>query len=154
MMRITIVAVGRLKERWWRDAAEEYLKRLRPYVSIDVVEVADRDLGAGVDRAMREEGEAVGRALPAGARVVALAADGLALGSEGLAGWLDERMRDGRPLAFVLGGSAGIDPALLARADERLSLSPMTFPHQMARVVLLEQVYRAFRILRGEPYHR
>lgn len=153
-MRITVVAVGRLKERWWRDAAEEYLKRLRPYVSIDVVEVADRDLRAGADRAMREEADAVGRALPADARVVALDAGGTALDSEGLAAWLDERMREGRPIAFVLGGSAGIDPALLARSDDRLSLSPMTFPHQMARVVLLEQVYRSFRILRGEPYHR
>ncbi|MBE0476630.1 MAG: 23S rRNA (pseudouridine(1915)-N(3))-methyltransferase RlmH [Coriobacteriia bacterium] len=154
-MRLTVVAVGKLKERWWREAAEEYLKRMRPYADVRVVDVPDADLSRDEARGVRAEGDAVLRALPPASSVVALDIGGRALSSEGLAAWLEERMGTGRPeVAFVLGGAAGLAPEVLARAEERLSLSPMTLPHQMARVVLLEQLYRAFRIVRGEPYHR
>lgn len=154
-MRATVVAVGKLKERHWREAAEEYLKRLRPYVDVRVIEVADVDLTRDEARAIRAEGEGVLRALPAGARVVALDVGGRELSSEEFAGWLEGHMGSGRgDLAFVLGGAAGLSAEVVARAEERLSLSRMTLPHQMARVVLLEQLYRAFRIIRGEPYHR
>ncbi len=154
-MRITIIAVGRLKEAHWRDAAAEYLKRLRPYATIEVVEVPDRDVTSDERGAVRAEGEAVLRAIPDGAQVVVLDLDGKRLSSEGFSAWLELAGIEGRSsIAFVIGGAAGLDPAVLAKADERLSLGPMTLPHQLARVVLLEQVYRAFRIMRGEPYHR
>lgn len=154
-MRITLLAVGRLKERWWREAADEYLKRLRPYADVREVEVPDRDVTADETRALREEGAALVRALPDGAHAVALEIGGRGMSSEAFAARLDELAVGGRGhVAFLVGGPAGLAPEVLARADERLSLGPMTFPHQMARVVLLEQVYRAFRISRGEPYHR
>lgn len=154
-MRITLVAVGRLKERHWRDAADEYLKRLRPYADVREVEVADRDVTADEPRALREEGEGVLRSLPEGAHVVALEIGGRGMSSEDFAERLAALALDGRShVAFVLGGAAGLDAPVLERTDERLSLGPMTLPHQLARVVLLEQLYRAFRIQRGEPYHR
>lgn len=154
-MRITIVAVGKLKEPYWRDAAAEYLKRLRSYATVRVVEVADRDLARGEQLVRTAEAEDLRRALPEGAHVVALDAGGTSLASESFAEWMGACGLDGRShLAFVIGGSAGLAPEILARADDRISLGPMTLPHQLARVVLLEQVYRGFRILRGEPYHR
>lgn len=154
-MKIVIAAVGKLKERHYRDAADEYLKRLRPYAAIEMVEAADQDLSQGDDRARRTEAEAIERLVPAGARVIALDAAGKQYSSEGFSQHLAEIMHSGQAaVAFIVGGSAGIDPELLARVDERVSLGPMTLPHQLARVVLLEQIYRAFRIMRNEPYHR
>lgn len=154
-MRITLVAVGRLKEAHWRDAAAEYLKRLRPYASVDVIEVLDRDVTRDEARALAEEGTDVLRALPEGAHVIALEIRGRRLSSEELADEIAAHMVEGRShVAFVVGGAAGLSHEVLARADTRLSLGPMTLPHQLARIVLLEQVYRSFRILRNEPYHR
>ncbi|MCL4079284.1 23S rRNA (pseudouridine(1915)-N(3))-methyltransferase RlmH [Coriobacteriia bacterium Es71-Z0120] len=154
-MRIAIVAVGKLKEPYFRAAADEYLKRLRPYADLREIEVPDRDLASGEERARRAEAEGVLRALPDGAHVVALDAGGAQRTSEEFASWLSALGLGGRStLAFVVGGSAGLDASVLERADEVLSLGKMTLPHQLARVVLLEQVYRAFRIVRGEPYHR
>ncbi len=153
-MKIRLIAVGRLKEPHWRAACEEYLKRMRPYADFEVVEVADRDISRDRARAMADEGADILRALPDRAHVVALDAAGRQLSSEGLSAWMAQRMVDGgSDIAFVIGGSAGLAPDVLARADERLSLGLMTLPHQLARVVLVEQVYRAFRIMRGEPYH-
>lgn len=155
MRRIALVAVGRLKERHWREAAEEYLTRLRPYATVDVIEIADRDVTRDERRAVAEEGADVVRALPAGAWVVALVIGGEQRSSEAFARHLARLAHDGRStVAFVVGGAAGLGAEVLARADERVSLGPMTLPHQLARVVLLEQLYRAFRIQRGEPYHR
>ncbi|HEX9092701.1 MAG TPA: 23S rRNA (pseudouridine(1915)-N(3))-methyltransferase RlmH [Coriobacteriia bacterium] len=153
-MKLRILAVGKLKEPHWRAAADEYLKRLSRYATVEVTEVADRDLAAGAQRAMAAEAADLVRALPAGTRVVALDAAGGERSSEELAAWLEGCMVDGASdVTFVVGGSAGLAPEVLARADERLSLSRMTLPHQLCRVVLLEQLYRAFRIIRGEPYH-
>jgi 23S rRNA (pseudouridine1915-N3)-methyltransferase len=154
-MRITVVAVGRLKERFWREAAEEYLTRLKPYATVDVVEVADRDAARGEERVLAEEGADVLRALPASSHVIALDIAGRQVSSEGLAERLAALALDGRStVTFVVGGSVGLSRQVLERADERVSLGPMTLPHNLARVVLLEQVYRAFRINRGEPYHK
>ena len=154
-MRITVIAVGRLKERHWREAAEEYLKRLRPYANVTTVEIADRDVTRDEARALAEEGADLARAIPDGAWVVALDIGGRQRSSEQVAEWLGGLALDGRShVAFVLGGAAGLAHEVLARVDERLSLGPMTLPHQLARVVLCEQLYRAFRIQRGEPYHR
>jgi 23S rRNA (pseudouridine1915-N3)-methyltransferase len=154
-MRIHVIAVGAMREPHFRDAAAEYLKRLKPYADVRVTEVADRDLSRDAARAVAEEGRGVLRALPAKAWVVALDPAGGERTSEELAGWLGDRMNRGdSTIAFVLGGADGLSDEVLAVAGERLSLSRMTLPHQLARVVLLEQVYRAFRIMRGEPYHR
>lgn len=154
-MKFTIIAVGRLKERHWREAADEYLKRLGPYARVAVTEIADRDVTADEQRALEAEGADVLRALPADATVAVLEIGGKARGSEEFARWLESLGNAGEPsVAFVIGGAAGLHPDVLARADERISLGPLTLPHQLARVVLLEQLYRAFRIIRGEPYHR
>lgn len=153
-MRLRIAAVGRLKEPHWKAACDEYLKRLRPYATMDVVEVADRDIAADPGRAMAAEGADLLRAIPDGSYVVVLDLAGRESTSEALSAQIAELMVRGRSdVTFVVGGSAGLAPAVLARADDRLSLSRMTLPHQLARVVLLEQVYRAFRIMRNEPYH-
>ncbi len=154
-MQLDLVCVGRLKERHWRDAADEYLKRLGPYARVSVTEIPDRDVSADEPRALAAEAGDVLRAIPPSAYVVALDLGGAARSSEGLAGWLDALALGGRSrVTFVIGGAAGLHSDVLARADERLSLGPLTLPHQLARVVLLEQLYRAFRISRGEPYHR
>lgn len=154
-MRITLVCVGRLKERYWQEAATEYLKRLQPYARVDIVEVQDRDVTADEERALAAEAASIARALPRGATVVILELGGTARSSEALAEWMEGLGTAGKShIAFVVGGAAGLAADVRARADERMSLSPMTLPHQLARVVLLEQLYRAFRIIRGEPYHR
>lgn len=155
--KLTIVAVGRLKERYWREAAEEYRKRLTPYTKVQIAEVADRDVSRDESAAVSAEGADVLRALQVAgsSHVVALDVSGRQISSEGLAEWLSEHDLNGRSsIAFFIGGAGGLAPDVLARADERMSLGPMTLPHQMARVLLLEQLYRAFRIMRGEPYHR
>lgn len=155
-MRITIVAVGKLKERFWREAAEEYLKRLGAYAEVRVVEVADRDPGHGGEAKARDaEAADVLRALPPSAHVMTLEIGGKQLSSEGFSARLDALALEGSShVAFVIGGSHGLAPQVLQRATERMSLGPMTLPHNLARVVLLEQIYRAFRISRGEPYHK
>jgi len=153
-VRLRIAAVGRLKEAHWRAAAEEYLKRLRPYATVEVAEIPDRDISHDASKAMAAEGTDLLRAIPESSYVVALDLTGAQMTSEGLSARLAELMVGGRSdVTFVIGGSAGLAPAVLQRADEKLSLSRMTLPHQLARVVLLEQLYRAFRIMRNEPYH-
>jgi len=154
-VKFIIVAVGRLKERHWREAAEEYLKRLRPYATVEVVEIPDRDVSSDEPKALRAEAEGILRAIPDTAHVVVLEPGGTQRSSEGFATWIELAGIEGRStIAFVVGGAAGLDGSVLKRANDRLSLGPMTFPHQLARVILLEQVYRGFRIMRGEPYHR
>lgn len=156
-MNITVVAVGKLKERFWAQACAEYLKRLQAYAKVRVVEVVDVDPArAGGDAAARErEGAAILQALPAQAQVIALAIDGKQRTSEGLSVHLDElALRGSSDVAFVIGGSTGLSSEVLARADEQLSFGLITLPHNLARVVLLEQIYRAFKISRGEPYHK
>ena len=153
-MRLRIAAVGRLKEAHWRAAAEEYLKRLRPYATVEVAEISDRDISYDAPKAIAAEGADLLRAIPESSYVVALDLAGTQTTSEGLSARLADLMVGGRSdVTFVIGGSAGLAPAVLQRADEKLSLSRMTLPHQLARVVLLEQLYRAFRIMRNEPYH-
>jgi len=154
-VRLTVIAVGRLKERYWREAADEYLKRLGPYATVRVAEIDDRDSGRDEARALAEEGADILRAIPEGAHVITLEIGGKQRSSEQFAARLSELALDGRSsVAFVVGGSVGLSADVLARADERMSFGAMTLPHNMARVVLLEQIYRAFRINRGEPYHK
>lgn len=156
-MNITLIAVGKLKERWWRDACDEYLKRLGAYARVKVVEVSDRDPAKCGGDAVAREAEATDilRALGEGTHVVLLAIDGVQRTSEGFAARIDELALHGQSdLTFVIGSSTGVAPSILKRADETLSFGPVTLPHNLARVVLLEQVYRAFKISRGEPYHK
>jgi 23S rRNA (pseudouridine1915-N3)-methyltransferase len=134
-VRITILAVGRLRPPYVDDV-EHYLKMLGRYATVDVVELRDDD--------------DVARRIPERAFVVLLDSAGRAMSSEAFAAWLEQRRHEGRPLCFVVGGAFGLS---LDSADLRLSLGPMTLPHQLARVVVVEQLYRAHKILAGEPYH-
>ena len=156
-MAFTVVAVGKLKEKFWKAACDEYLKRLQPDMCTKVAEVADVDpaRAGGVEAARRREGEAILGALPAQAHVVLLAIDGVERSSEGLSTRIDELVVRGKSdIAFVIGGSDGVSDAVRERADETLSFGSITLPHTLARVVLLEQLHRAQKISRGEPYHK
>ncbi len=156
-IKITVVAVGKLKERFWKDAVAEYAKRLGGYCQLKLVEVQDRDPAktGGDAKAMEAEAADILKALGTSAHVVLLAIDGKQRSSEDLAKRLDQLALGGASdIAFVIGGSTGVDAAVRARADETLSFGAITLPHNLARVVLLEQVYRAFKISRGEPYHK
>lgn len=156
-MKFTIVAVGKLKERFWTDACAEYLKRLQPYAKTTVVEIADVDpaRAGGEAAAVAREGEAILKALPDRAHVVVLAIDGKQRSSEALSERIDALGVSGvGEVSFVIGGSCGVSADVRARADELLSFGPITLPHNLARVVLLEQLYRACKISRGEPYHK
>ncbi|MBM6700106.1 23S rRNA (pseudouridine(1915)-N(3))-methyltransferase RlmH [Bifidobacterium pullorum subsp. saeculare] len=159
-MRIDIIAPGRVKERYLRDAIDEYAKRLSRYCKLEIIEVADEKTpdhaSEGVERQIkRKEGERIARHLRQDATIVALAIDGKQLSSEELATKIDRLGLSGvSHIQFVIGGSIGLDDAILSRADLRLSFSRMTFPHQLMRVILLEQIYRAYKINAGEPYHK
>lgn len=159
-MNIHLICVGKLKEAFWVSACAEYLKRLGAYAKVSVREVADVDPArAGGERAAVErEGEAVLAALaacPARTHAVLLAIDGRRRSSEDFAAHLEELAVGGvSDVAFIIGGSCGVSDAVRAAATETLSFGPITLPHNLARVVLLEQIYRAFRIIRHEPYHK
>ena len=158
-MNATVLCVGRLRERWQREACEEYLKRLSRYGSVTVEEVDDLPEPAhpseALERQVKEkEGRALLRRVRPGDRVVALCIRADAPDSPGLARRIERWSMDGRRLVLVIGGSLGLSDEVLARADERLSFSNMTFPHALMRVILLEQLYRSARITAGERYHK
>ena len=155
--RILIVAVGKLKERFWEEAVAEYSKRLRPYAKLEIREVADRDPAkcGGERAAMQREAADILAAIPPQAHCILLAIGGTQRSSQGLSQHLDALALQGASdLCFVIGGSTGVDEQVMQRAQETLSFGPITLPHNLARVVVLEQLYRAFRISRGEPYHK
>ena len=157
-MNVLILTVGKLKEDWQRDACREYLKRLTRYGSFEVQEVNDQPEPEKSSEALekqlveREGRELLKRIRPED-RVVALAIQGAQPDSMGLAGML-RGWEDGRRLVLVIGGSLGLSPEVLARAEARLSFSNLTFPHQLFRVLVLEQLYRSVRILSGQKYHK
>jgi 23S rRNA (pseudouridine1915-N3)-methyltransferase len=159
-MQIQVVAVGKIKEKFLREGIAEYEKRLRPYVKLGITELAEekRPVSASIANeaaAVEKEGERILAAVPDGSLVIALDMKGQAWSSEELASSFREWELSGRnQIAFIIGGDLGLSPAVFARSNLRLSFSKMTFTHPMARLLLLEQVYRAFRILRGEPYHK
>lgn len=158
-MKFTVIAVGKLKERFWKDACEEYLKRLQPYAKTVVREVADIDpaKAGGIEAAREKEGAAICAALDAlgSAHMTLLDIGGRERSSEDLSRRLDTLALGGASsFAFVIGGSDGVSEAVRRRASETLSFGPITLPHNLARVVLLEQLYRAQKISRGEPYHK
>jgi 23S rRNA (pseudouridine1915-N3)-methyltransferase len=159
-MQIRVIAVGKIKEKFLQEGIAEYEKRLRPYVKLQIVELAEEKRPqpaspANSSAAMEKEGERILAAIPGGSFIISLDVKGESWSSEDLAASFGERELSGQnPLTFVIGGDLGLSPVVLARSNLRLSLSHMTFTHPIARFILLEQVYRAFRILRGEPYHK
>ncbi len=159
-MKVTVIGVGRLKEKYWQDAVSEYSKRLGKYVKLEILEVADEKApetlsAAEADIVKKSEGQRILKNIKDGAYVIALAIDGRKMSSEKFSDFISERMvRGAGHLVFVIGGSLGLSEEVLDRADFKLSFSEMTFPHQMMRVILLEQFYRAVKIMRNEPYHK
>lgn len=156
-VNITLVCVGKLKETYWVAACSEYLKRLKPYARLSVKEIPDIDpaKAGGVAGSLEREGAAILAALPERAQVLLLAIKGKQRTSEEFSAHLDHLALQGKSdIAFVIGGSNGVSQAVYDRANETLSFGALTLPHNLARVVLLEQIYRAFKISRGEPYHK
>ena len=152
---LTVAAVGRLRERHWQAAQDEYARRLGRYTNFQLVEVRDMVGKVQPDAvAAAREGEQLLAAAPRGARLVLMTADGRQMDSPELAAWLQGQLEQYGALAFLIGGPVGFDQATAAAAHERLGLSRLTFPHELARVILLEQLYRAFTIWHGEPYHK
>jgi 23S rRNA (pseudouridine1915-N3)-methyltransferase len=159
-MKITIVCVGKIKEKFYNGAIAEYSKRLSRYCSLSILEVPDektREQASGAEVALvrNREGERILKLIRDDGYVIALAINGTMLDSEELSGKIEKLGISGTShIYFVIGGSLGLSDAVLKRADFALSFSRMTFPHQLMRVILLEQVYRAYRILNHEPYHK
>lgn len=159
-MKITLVTVGKIKEKFYTEAIAEYSKRLSRYCKLEIIQVADEKTPDGAsetqERQIKDrEGERILAQIKDGAYVIALAIQGQMLGSEQLAAKLEQLGVGGQSqIVFVIGGSLGLSDAVLKRADYQLSFSRMTFPHQLMRVILLEQIYRSYRIISGEPYHK
>lgn len=159
-MRITCITVGKIKEKYFTMAIEEYAKRLSRYCRLEIVELADEKTPDNASALMEEqikqkEGERILKAIKEEAYVIALAIEGKQLDSVELSEKLAGLGVNGNShITFIIGGSLGLSKEVLARADYKLSFSRMTFPHQLMRVVLLEQIYRAYRIMNGEPYHK
>lgn len=159
-MKITILCVGKIKEKFYRDAIAEYEKRLSRYCKLEIIEVPDEKTPDGasevVEQQIKEkEAERMEKYLRDGAFICALAIDGKQLDSVELSEKIERLGTSGTShIIFLIGGSLGMSEKLLKKADMKLSFSKMTFPHQLMRVILLEQVYRAYRIMNGEPYHK
>ena len=159
-MKITIITVGKIKEKYLRDAIAEYTKRLSRYCKLEIIEVADEktpdQAGETVEEQIRDkEGERILKYIRDDMYVITLEIGGKMLSSEELADKINMLGIQGQSsVAFVIGGSIGLGREVLKRSDYALSFSKMTFPHQLMRVILLEQVYRSYRIINGEPYHK
>ncbi|HLR18455.1 MAG TPA: 23S rRNA (pseudouridine(1915)-N(3))-methyltransferase RlmH [Staphylococcus sp.] len=159
-MKITILTVGKLKEKYWKQAIAEYEKRLGAYSKIEIIEVPDEKAPENmsdkeVEQVKQKEGQRLLAKVKPQSTVITLEIKGSMLTSEGLAKEIENRMTRGQSdFTFIIGGSNGLHIEVLDRSDYALSFSKMTFPHQMMRVILIEQVYRAFKIMRGEAYHK
>lgn len=159
-MNITLLVVGKLKERYWQEAVREYSKRLSTYCRLEIVEIKESPLPAGASAAQEQavkddEGARILDKIKQGDYVISLEIGGKAFSSTELADHLEQLALSGRSrIVLIIGGSLGLSSAVSRRADLKLSFSAMTFPHQMMRVILLEQLYRAFKIIRHETYHK
>ena len=159
-MKITVLAVGKVKEKFFREAIDEYKKRLSRYCRLEIIEVEDERAPESLSPAQEiqvkaREGEALLKKIPPKAWCIALAIDGRKKDSPGISGKLEcLALAQKSHLVFLIGGSLGLSDEVLKRADERVSFSDMTFPHQLMRVILLEQIYRGFKISCNEPYHK
>ena len=160
MFSITLLCMGKLKEKFYTAAAEEYSKRLRAFADFRIVELPEYRLPeepspAEIQKALQTEGAAIRERLPRGGAVVALCIEGKPCSSEELSRRIiDFGVQGKTQITFLIGGSVGLDESIKKQADWRLSMSPMTFPHHMARIMLLEQIYRAYQIAAGTKYHK
>ena len=154
-MNITLICVGKIKEDFFRDALSEYSKRLSSYCSFNIIEVDDEPDSSGVTGALKKEADRILKNIRAGMYVITLEIKGKKFTSEGFSDKLSDLFLNGKSdIAFVIGGSNGLDKSVTDISDLAISFSDMTFPHQLMRVILSEQIYRAFRIMRNEPYHK
>lgn len=159
-MNIKIISVGKVREKFIQNGINEYSKRLSRYCKLSIIEVNDEKApeklsDAEMESAKNKEGERILSRISAGSYVIALAIEGKEISSEGLAQELDRLTLNGdSDITFVIGGSLGLSGEVLKRSDFKLSFSRMTFPHQLMKLILTEQIYRAFKIIKGEPYHK
>ena len=159
-MQIKIVTVGKLKEKYWQDAVSEYVKRLDPFTRLEIHEIAEERISdnpgaAEIQQGKVKEGERILKLLSPAYFVIPLVISGKQFSSEELSGILGRLALEGKSqLAFIIGGSHGLSEEVVARGNLQLSFSTLTFPHQLMRVILLEQIYRSYKILNGEPYHK
>ena len=159
-MKVTIICVGKIKEKFYRDAIEEFEKRLSKYCKFEIVEVADektpdRASAAEEEQIKEKEADRILAKIKEDTYVCTLEIAGKKMTSPGFAQWIERLGVIGKSnIAFVIGGSLGLHSSVLARSNQALSFSDMTFPHQLMRVILCEQIYRAFRIINNEPYHK
>ncbi len=159
-MKISVICVGKLKESFHVKAVEEYVKRLQAYCRLEIIELADEKTPDGAsaaeERKIKEvEGQRILKSIRDDALVIALAIEGKMLSSEEFSAEINRiGLQGGSHITFIIGGSLGLSHAVLQRADMKLSFSRMTFPHQLMRVILLEQIYRAYRIIHNQPYHK
>lgn len=160
MQKVTILCVGKLKEKFYADAVSEYTKRLSRYCKLEIIELSEERLPeapspAQIDAALSKEADAIRGKLPPSASVIAMCVEGKTRSSEELARLMaDTASRGESHLVFLIGGSFGLHPSIKELAAVKLSMSPMTFPHHLARVMLLEQIYRAYQINAGTKYHK
>lgn len=159
-MNIRIVAVGKIKEKYIQEGIKEFTKRLSRYCTLDIIEIDDEKAPENLSEKEMEivktkEGERILAKTPTNSFVIALVIEGKQLSSEALSGKVEDLMINGtNDICFVIGGSLGLSTDVINRSNYKLSFSKMTFPHQLMRLILLEQVYRGFRIMKGEPYHK
>lgn len=159
MIKITLITLGKLKEKYLRDAVEEYAKRLSRYCKLDIIELSpvtlsDNPSQSEIDTALLKEAEAIEKRIPDGSIVTALCVEGKSNTSEQLAEFVEKNTNEGKNMCFIIGSSFGLSDTVKQKSNLKLSLSAMTFPHQLFRVMLLEQIYRAFKINEGSTYHK
>ena len=160
MQKVSIICVGKMKEKFYMDAAAEYVKRLARFCKLEITELPEERLPedpspAQIEAALVKEADAIRAKLPPSAFIIAMCVEGKLRSSEELARLMaDSASQGGSHVVFLIGGSFGLHPSVKALAAEKLSMSPMTFPHHLARVMLLEQVYRAYQINAGSKYHK
>ena len=159
-MKIRVIAVGKIKEKYIREGINEYLKRLSRYCSVEIIEVEDEKTQENltnreIDIIKDKEGKRILSKISPNSHIISLVIEGKQMSSEELANKIEDLMIEGvNNLTFIIGGSLGLSREVIEKSNLKLSFSKMTFPHQLMRIVLLEQIYRSFRIIRGEPYHK
>ena len=159
MIKVKLITLGKLKEKYLRDAADEYIKRLSRYCALEIIELQPKALpdnpsAEQISAALKAEAELIEKQLPKGGTVIAMCIEGKQQSSEELAVTLEKAALSGGCAAFIIGSSFGIDESIKKRADIKLSMSKMTVPHQLVRIMLLEQIYRGFKISEGSAYHK
>ena len=159
MIKITLITLGKLKEKYLRDAVDEYAKRLSRYCKLDIVELnpinlPEKPSQSEIDAALLKEADLIEKRIPENCVVTTLCVEGKSLSSEKLAEFVETNSNNGKNMCFIIGSSYGLSDIIKKKSNLKLSLSAMTFPHQLFRVMLLEQVYRAFKINEGGTYHK